>query len=232
MKKVGPFVLPLFRSALFIVVGWFFAMVTNQSLEQASRWWPIICMVCNIITIALLVVVCRYEGSTYRRLIGYKKGQGNPKYMVMVSVMMLALGVTGTYGFGYLFYGYAPVPAVQPLPVWLAYITIILFPVTNVLAELPLYLGYSLNRIEKVTGNTRLSIVYVTVFYALQHSFIPLLADWKYILFSFVSVLPLVVMITLLYGKNRKLASLMVGHAVLDGAVAFQILLTSLFCIG
>jgi hypothetical protein len=34
MEKVKPFILPLFRSALFIIVGVLFARLTNQTLEQ------------------------------------------------------------------------------------------------------------------------------------------------------------------------------------------------------
>lgn len=228
MKKGGPFVLPLVRSCLFIAVGFLFAKATSQSLLQASRWWSSVCIVCNIITIALLLFVFKRDGITYREIIGYEKGQGNRKDTVVIALAMLSLGAVGMYGFGFLLYGYMPVTMVQPIPVWLACSNLLFFPLTNVLAELPLYFGYSLNRIEKVTGNTRLSIAYITFFYALQHSFIPLLADWKYILYRFLSVLPLVVPLTLFYARKRKLAPLLVGHAVVDLAVGAQILLTSL----
>ena len=229
MKKAGPYILPLVRSGLFIVVGLIFSMASDQSLEQASRWWSSICIVCNIIIIVLLLAIFKHEGSSYRMIIGYEKGQSSLKNTLELVLAMLALGVVGMYGFGYLFYGYMPVTMVQPIPIWLALANIILLPLTNVFVELPLYFGYSLNGIEKMTGNTRLAIVYATVFYALQHSFIPLLADRKYILFSFVSFLPLLVFLALVYAKNRKLAPLMIGHAILDFAVAAQILLTSLF---
>lgn len=228
MEKVGPFIFPLLRSGLFILIGLIFAMATNQSLEQASRWWPSICIVCNIITIALLMIVFKREGITYREIIGYEKGQGNRKDTVAIALAMLSLGAVGMYGFGFLLYGYMPETMVQPIPVWLACINLLLFPLTNVFAELPLYFGYSMEGMEKRTGRTRLSIAYITLFYAVQHSFIPLLADWKYILYSFLSVLPLVVPLTLYYARKRKLVPLMVGHAVVDLAVAAQILLASL----
>jgi len=228
MKKVGPFILPLFRSGLFILVGLIFAMATNQTLEQASRWWSILCTVCNGITIAVVMILCKSEGITYRELIGYEKGQNNLKYTLVIVVAMLSLGIVGMYGFGFMLYGYVPVTMVQPIPVWLACINAILLPVTIVFAELPLYFGYSLNGIEKLTGDKWLAIAYPTFFYALQHSFIPLLADWKYILFRFFSFLPLLVTLGLIYYKRRKLQPLMVGHAVLDLATGAQILLTSL----
>ena len=228
MKKVNPFIIPLFRSALFIIVGVLFAMITNQSLEQASRWWSIICTVCNIITIVLLMTICKIEGTTYKKLIGYHKGQTNLKHTLLIVVLMLLLGIGGMYGFGFMIYGYVPVTMVQPIPVWLAIINTILLPLTIVFAELPLYFGYALNRIEEITGNKILSVMYPMFFYALQHSFIPLLYDWKHIMFRFLSFLPLMLVLGVIYYKSRKLQSLMIGHAILDLATCSQILMTSI----
>jgi hypothetical protein len=228
MKKVKPFILPLFRSALFIIVGVLFARLTNQTLEQASRWWSIVCTVCNIITIVLLMIICKGEGSSYKNLIGYQRGQGNVKYTLLIALLMLLLGMSGMYGFGFMIYGYVPVTMVQPLPVWLASINLILLPLTVVFAEMPLYFGYSLNGIEKVTGNKTLSIAYPMFFYALQHSFIPLIYDWKHMLFRFLSFLPLMFVLGVIYYKKRNLLPLMIGHAILDLATGVQILMTSI----
>jgi hypothetical protein len=202
--------------------------VTNQSLEQASKWWSIICTVCNIITIVVLILICKSEGYTYKKLIGYQNGQGNLKYTLLIVVLMLLLGMGGMYGFGFIIYGYVPVTMIQPIPVWFALINVILLPLTVVFAELPLYFGYALNGIEKITGNRLLSIAYPMFFYALQHSFIPLLLDWKHILFRFLSFLPLMFVLGVIYYKRRKLQLLMIGHAILDLATGIQILMTSI----
>ncbi|MBU3110185.1 hypothetical protein [Clostridium lacusfryxellense] len=228
MKKINPFILPLFRSVLFIIVGVLFAIITKQSLEQASRWWSIICTAINIITIILLITICKIEGTTYKKLIGYHKGQDNLKYTLLIVVLMLSLGVGGMYGFGFMIYGYVPVTMIQPIPVWIAIINTILLPLTIVFAELPLYFGYALNGIEEITGNKILSIMYPMFFYELQHSFIPLLYDWKHIMFRFLSFLPLMLVLGFIYYKKRKLQSLMIGHAILDLATCSQILMTSI----
>lgn len=228
MKKLYPFILPLFRSVLFIIVGALFAIVTNQSLEQAGQWWSIICTVCNIITIVVLVAICKSEGYTYKKLIGYQKRQGNLKYTLLIIVLMLILGMGGMYGFGFIIYGYVPVTMIQPIPVPFALINVLLLPLTIVFAELPLYFGYALNSIEKITGNRLLSIIYPMFFYALQHSFIPLLYDWKHVLFRFLSFTPLLIVLGIIYYKKRKLEPLMIGHAILDLATGTQILMTSI----
>jgi hypothetical protein len=227
MKKIGPWLLPLFRSVLFIVIGVLFAKLTNQTLEQSSRWWSIICVACNIITIILLMIVCKKEGTTYKKLISSQRGNDDLKYTLLIVALMVVLGMGGMYGFGMLI-GYMPVAMIQPIPIWLAVINMIVLPITVMFAELPLYFGYSLNGIEKNTGNKILSNVYPVFFYALQHSFIPLLYDWKHILFRFVSFLPLMLVLGNSYYKKRKLWPLMIGHSILDLATGAQILMTSI----
>ncbi|UNC92172.1 hypothetical protein [Candidatus Contubernalis alkaliaceticus] len=229
MEKSLPYIIPLFRSALFIIGGLFFAAITNQSLDESTKWWPVLCIVFNVITILVLVLVCKYEGSDYRDLIQYKKGQLNFKNLLIIIILMMSIGVGGMYVFGLAIYGHVLTILIQPIPIWIAIINIILLPVTIVFAELPLYYGYSFNKIEENTGNKFLAMSYIIFFYALQHSFIPLLFDWKYILFRFLSFLPLMIVLGIIYNKNRALTPLMIGHGFLDLATGIQILISSLF---
>ncbi len=143
MKKGLPYIIPIFRSALFIIGGLFFAAITNQTLDESTKWWPVLCIVFNVITILVLVLVCKYEGSDYRDLINYKKGQLNFKNILLIIILMLSIGVGGVYVFGLAIYGYVPTILIQPIQIWIAIINTILLPVTIVFAELPLYYGYS-----------------------------------------------------------------------------------------
>ncbi len=229
MRQINPFLLPLFRSVLFIIVGLLFAWLTNQSLEQASRWWSILCTIVNLITIALLIVICKKEGTSYKKLIASPKGEGNGvKFTLFIVLIMVLLGTSGMYGFGLLVYGYVPVTMVQPIPVWLAAVNLILLPITVVFAELPLYFGYALTRIEEITGNKLLALGYPIFFYALQHSFIPLANDWEHILYRFLSYIPILLVIGMIYYRQRNLKPLMIGHGVLDLATGIQILVVSI----
>lgn len=228
MGKAGPFLLPLFRSVLFVAVGLIFAFFTKQTLEEASQWWFVLCIFGNVFTILLLLVVCKKEGTTYKHLVGSYKLKGNFKHILKITALMILLGMSGMYGFAYMIYGYIPVIMIQPTLIWLAVINAILLPITIVFAELPLYFGYSLNGIERVTGNKTLSIVYPMFFYALQHSFIPLLFDWQHILFRFTSFLPLLLVLGLVYYNKRDLIPLMIGHGILDLLAGIQILISSI----
>lgn len=229
MKKSLPYIMPIFRSVLFIIGGLFFATLSNQSLDDNAKWWPILCILFNIITILVLVLVSKYERSSFKDLINYNKEQINIKNIVIIVVIMLSIGVGGLFAFGFAIYGHIPTILIQPIPIWIAIINMILLPITIVFAELPLYYGYSFNKIKESTGNKLIAMSYIAFFYALQHSFIPLLFDWKYMLFRFLSFLPLLIVLGIMYNKKKALTPLMIGHGFLDLATGIQILISSLF---
>jgi hypothetical protein len=141
---------------------------------------------------------------------------------------MLLIGVGGMLGFSLLFYRGLPEFLIQPIPIWIAVVNLFLLPVSIVFAELPLYFGYSLKRIKENTSNSTLAMIYVVFFYALQHSFIPLIWDLKYMIFRFLSFLPLLIFISIKYYKKNNLKQIMIGHGVMDFSTGLQVLLMSI----
>lgn len=85
-----------------------------------------------------------------------------------------------------------------------------------------MYLGCGVNQIQ----NTCLAVV-VPAFFFCTHSFIPTLFDWKYMIYRFISFLPLTLILCWYYHKKRDPVPVMVGPAVIDAATALQILATS-----
>ena len=110
-----------------------------------------------------------------------------------------------------------------PIPLWLAIINIPILPITTAFAEDGLYLGCGVNQIQ----NKFLAITVPALFFALQHSFIPTLFDLKYIIYRFISFLPLTLILCWYYYKKRNPLAIMVGHAIIDFATVIQILMTS-----
>ncbi|MDE6231738.1 MAG: hypothetical protein K2M60_00110 [Lachnospiraceae bacterium] len=103
---------------------------------------------------------------------------------------------------GYICYGIIPYAApmmIAPIPVWLAVINIAILPITTAFAEDGLYLGCGVNQIH----NKLLAITIPAFFFALQHSFIPTLFDLKYIIYRFISFLPLTLILCWYYYKKR-----------------------------
>lgn len=228
MKKILPWILPLFRTVIFILGGWLFIKMTNSSLEDASQWWSPLCTVYNLVTIGILILVCKYEGIKFKSLFISGNEKLKFKSTFVFVIIMLLIGVGGMLGFSLIFYQGLPEFLIKPIPIWIATINLFLLPVTIVFAELPLYFGYSLERIKKNTGKPIIAIIYTVFFYALQHSFIPLLWDPKYMIFRFLSFLPLMLFLGIEYNKKKNLGQMMIGHGVMDLSTGVQVLIMSI----
>jgi len=83
------------------------------------------------------------------------------------------------------------------------------------------YNGYALPRIEVLCGSRWRAIAIVGFWWALQHSFIPFILDWKYVVWRFVGFLPGVVAFTLIYMRIRRLPPLILAHWMMDFSALF-----------
>lgn len=214
------------RSIIFPLIFLVGAGLVNKSIDEISSWWSIADTIVNLLTIAMLIFAAGSTGQTFAELIGYKKGQTKVRQVVIMSVIILVVGMGGMYLAGFLCYGVIPYAApmiIAPIPVVLAAVNIPLLPITTVFAEDGLYLGCGVNNIK----NKYAAVLVPAFFYALQHSFIPTLFDVRYILYRFLSFLPLTVIICAYYYKKRDPVPIMIGHAIIDVATVAQIMATS-----
>lgn len=223
-NKYLPFLLP-FRCLVFILIFIAGALLTGKGLDEISNIWSVAASAVNIVTILMLVLLTRKTGG-YSKLISYEKGKAKPKQAVGMILLITLVGMGGMYLAGFLCYGVIPYAApmmIAPIPLWLAIINMLLLPVSTAFAEEGLYLGCGVNQIR----NKYAAILVPAFFFALQHSFIPMLFDARYIAYRFLSFLPLTIILCCHYYKKRNPLPIMVGHAVIDAATAAQILATS-----
>ena len=113
---------------------------------------------------------------------------------------------------------------IAPIPAVLAIMNFILLPATVSFAEDGLYLGCGVNQIK----NKYAAIFVPAFFFALQHCFIPTLLDAKYIIYRFLSFLPLTVILCWHYRKHRNPVPIMIGHALIDLMTVSWVLATSI----
>ena len=221
-----PCLLP-FRCIVFLLIFIVGASFTDKKIDEISNWWSIVASVINIVTILILVILTKKQGSNYWELVNYKKGKTTVKQIVTMSIVILLIGMAGMYLAGYVCYGVIPYAApmmIAPIPLWLAIINVIVLPISTAFAEEGLYLGCGVNQIK----NKYMAIVIPALFFALQHSFIPTLFDARYITYRFLSFLPLTLVLCWDYHKKRNPLPMMVGHVIIDVATVMQILATSL----
>lgn len=195
------YLLPI-RCIMFILIFVIGSIITKQNLSDISNWWSIVATVVNIITILILILVTEKMKSNYWKLINYEKGKTRIKQVIVIALVVLWIGILGMYLAGFICYGKFPYAApmmIAPIPLILAIINCVILPIT-----VPLF------------------------FYALQHSFIPTLFDGKYIIYRFLSFLPLTIILCWYYKKKQNPLPIMVGHALIEIASVAMILMTSI----
>ncbi len=210
------------RSVVFILAFVLGALVTGKAVADISSWWSVMASLINVFNIVMLVVIARKNGMTYKELINLKKGQTGVKHIGII-VLMVVVGMAGLYLAGFICYGvlpYSPPKVVEPIPLVLAILNVIVLPITTALAEDGLYLGLGVNHIK----NKYLAVIVPAFFYALQHCFIPVLWDARYMVYRFISFLPLTVMFCIYYYKKRNPLPCMIAHVILDLATSVTIL--------
>lgn len=220
-----PFLLPL-RCVVFLLIFIVGAYISGKDVSEISNWWSIIASVVNIAMILLLAAVSKSKNSSYSQLINYQKGKTTAKQVIIMIAMIVITAMGGMNLAGFICYGIFPYAApmmIAPIPLWLAIINFLVLPVSTALAEDGLYLGCGVNQIK----NKYTAVFVPAFFFALQHCFIPTLFDIRYILYRFLSFLPLTIILCFHYQKNRNPLPIMIGHAVIDVATVAQIIATS-----
>ncbi len=220
------YLLPV-RCILFVLIFIVGTIITRQKLYNISNWWSIVASIVNIITILLMYFITKKNKSNYWELINYQKKKTKVKQIIGISVLILLIGISGLYIAGYICYDVIPYVSpmlIAPIPLWLSIINIIVLPLSTAFAEDGLYLGCGVNQIK----NKYMAIIVPALFFALQHCFIPTLFDTKYIIYRFLSFLPLTIILCWYYYKKRNPLPIMVGHTIIDLATVIQIFLTSL----
>lgn len=225
MKNRLYLLLPI-RSLMFVGVFMLLSLMSGEKLENLFHWWSVIASIINVLVIGILLFLCKKQKITYRKLIQYEKGTCKWYVAFLIVVSMLMVGMGGMYLAGFICYGVFPYLApmlIAPIPLILAIVNLFLLPITTTLAEDGLYLGLGVNYIK----NKWIAIFVPAFFYAIQHSFIPMLLDGRYIMYRFLSFLPLTLWICYWYYKNRNPLPIMIGHGILNVATAVNILVTS-----
>lgn len=220
------YLLPI-RSILFILIFVIGSIITNKSLNDITNWWSIVATIVNIITIVILIIVSKKINKSYKELINYEKGKTKVKEIIIMSLIVLSLASIGMNLSGLICYGVIPYLApmmATPIPIVLAIINFIALPLTVSFAEDGLYLGCGVNSFK----NKYLAIIVPAFFYALQHSFIPVLFDTKYIIYRFLCFLPLTIIFCIYYYKKKNPVPIMIGHALVEVASVVLILITSI----
>jgi len=189
--------------------------------HDAEPWLPVYGTLIDAGCLALLWRLTRREGMRPFDLVGFERTRLLRDVLLGLALIPASLVfiLGGVYGAGWLLYGTLTPPyLLGGLPLPAALYGVLVFPFVWGLTEQMTYNGYLVPRFRVLSGSTGLAIAVVAFAWSLQHSFMPLTFDAKFMVFRLLSSVPNSVFQTLLCLRLRRLLPLAVAHAVMDGA--------------
>jgi hypothetical protein len=232
----GPLVVLGARTLLLVLAQASVAAVyllrgSSSPWGAAAAWWSVSWTMADLGCLFLLGRFTRREGRRITDLFGpvrLRRGHdvflGLGLWLAIFPVFMLgALLASG------LIYGSLQPPLYpgqvgeRVLPLWAviySFASVVLWSAT----EEASYQGYVLPRLEALTGRPWRAVLLVGLCWAFQHSVLPLILDWRWVVFRFLAFLPGVLLLIATYWKIRRLAPLIVAHWPMDVAALLMTL--------
>lgn len=201
---------------------------TAQAWDASTRWWPLVAVAANMVSVGLLWMLLRREGRGYFSLFPRSRETWARDLGLTALVFVVAAPISMLPGpaiAGWLFDDPAAATSLllQPLPLW-AWAACLAFPVTIAFAELPTYFGYVLPRLEARTGSPLVAVLACASFLALQHAALPLVLDPRFMLWRVAMFAPLAVYLgAVLRARPRLFPYVVAAHALSDLSVVLMI---------
>ena len=198
-----------------LVAGLFMIQGHPTPWQAAAPWWIVYGTLIDIGCLVLLARLTRREGIRLVGLISFQRQHlGRDLLLGLVFIVLfIILAVSGGIIFGPLIYGVNPAPAImRPLPLWGTLYSLLIWPIIWAFAEEMTYQGYALPRLEVLSGRAWLAVIIVGFGWALQHSALPLMADWRWAVYRFGSSLLIGIVLPIIYLRTRRLLPFIIAH--------------------
>jgi membrane protease YdiL (CAAX protease family) len=189
--------------------------------HDAEPWLPVYGTLIDAGCLALLWRLTRREGIHLLDLVGFQRTRLVRDALLGLALIPVSLVfiLGGVYAASWLLYGTPSQPYLfAPLPLPAALYGVLVWPFIWGLTEQMTYNGYLLPRFQVLCRGTSVAIAVVAFAWSLQHVFMPLTFDGKFMAFRLLSPVPFSAFATLLYLRLRRLVPLAIAHALMDGA--------------
>jgi hypothetical protein len=204
-----------------VVAAVFVLRASPAPWHDSEPWLPVYGTLIDAGCLALLWRLTRREGIRLSDLVGFERTLLVRDALLGFALVPVSLAfiLAGVYGVGWLLYGTLRPPYLfGSLPLPAALYGVLVFPFVWGLAEQMTYNGYLVARFQVLCRSASLAIAFVAFAWSLQHAFMPLTFDAKFMVFRLLSSVPNSVFQTLLYLRSRRLVPLAIAHALMDGA--------------
>ena len=190
-KPFTPWLMLISRCVLFAGFQALIALILagagqSSAWEASARWWPFVVILTNIVSIYLLVRLFKAEGKRYLDILRFSRDTVKKDLLWFFGSGIIGLPIAAApmNTLAAALFGDAMIPVnmmFHPLPAW-AMMVSILFPLTIAFAELPTYFGYVMPRLATQLKNGWVAWLLASLFLALQHMFLPLIFDGRFLL--------------------------------------------------
>jgi membrane protease YdiL (CAAX protease family) len=187
---------------------------------EAYPWWRVFAVLIGL-GIVLLYLLARREGISILDLGNFSRRDWLRDSLIGLGLFIpfLLLGMGGIMTIVALFRYDLPA-GVENLPTWATLFILFIWPIIWGVTEDFTYLGYSLPRIEALTGGRKwLAVIVIWLFLSSQHVLVPFTSlAWQVVAGWFIGLLPLTVFYCWLYWRLGRLLPIIVAHVLADVA--------------
>jgi len=229
----GPALMLFARAAFAVVAQGVVAAVfalrgAPSPWHDAEPWLPVYGALIDAGCLVLLWRLTRREGIGLLDLIGFERTRVIRDMLLGLALIpaFLVFIFAGTYAAGWMVYGTITSPYfLGGLPLWGALYGVLVWPFIWGLTEQMTYNGYLLPRFQVLLRSTSGAVAVVAFVWSMQHAFMPLTFDAKFMAFRFLASVPSSLFETILYLRLRRVVPLAIAHALMDGATVLVPLL-------
>ncbi len=225
-----PIRLILFAGLQALLALVFFLVGKSNAWDLSTNWWPLVVFLANMICLFLLVRFYKAEGDNFWNIFKFQRDSVGKDLLALLGFLIVAgpIGFLPNILLGNLLFGNVSIATemfLRPLPMWAVIASILLFPITQGLVEIPTYMMFVMPRIEKSGSPRWLAILLPTLFLAAQHIAIPLVFNGRFILWRFLMFLPFALLIALVIKwRPRLLPYIAIIHVLMDISTAVMLL--------
>ncbi len=197
--------------------------------HAAYPWWTVYGTLVDVGCLACLFFLTRREKLRIRDLLGPVPRWVVPKGIACFALIFPFFLLGGPLASWILYHAWqAPMTPGEVwgrhLPLWgVLYSLLIWWPIWSVTEEFT-YQGYLAARLAALSRYRWIPYCLVGFWWALQHSFLPFVPDWRLVLYRFLAFLPGVLVYMAIYLRTRRLAPLIVAHWMMDLTAVFMTL--------
>lgn len=233
-----PWIMLVARTLLFltwqgVIALLYFLSGSTAAWEASTAWWTVTATLTNLVCIYLLVRLFRMEGLSYRDLFRFQRKTVKTDLLWLLGLVILSGPAAMLPNYFTALWLFGDSEAVLPLffralPLWAILPTLVFFPLTIALAEIPTYFGYVMPRLEKQIG-TWLAVLLSALALAFQHVTLPLVFDVRFVLWRLLMFIPFALLLAVaLRWRPRLLPYMVIVHGLLDLSAAWMVYTASI----